>query len=66
MIGQVREEYQKVRWVYQRRRFKIYFDGGGRPNPGVLEVALSPPLASVRETLKFQHGIEISEVPSRD
>lgn len=26
--------------MIQRRRLKIYFDGGCRPNPGVLEVAV--------------------------
>jgi ribonuclease HI len=26
--------------VFQRRRLKIYFDGGCRPNPGALEVAV--------------------------
>jgi len=26
--------------VFQRRRLKIYFDGGCRPNPGVMEAAV--------------------------
>lgn len=26
--------------VYQRRRLKIYFDGGCQPNPGAMEVAV--------------------------
>ena len=26
--------------MFQRRRLKIYFDGGCRPNPGVMEVAV--------------------------
>lgn len=40
-----------------------------RPNPNgpnQLRFLEFPPLASVRETLKFQHGIEISDIPSRD
>lgn len=27
-------------WVLQRRRLKIYFDGGCRPNPGAMEAAV--------------------------
>lgn len=37
MSGRIAQGYSRV---FQRRRIKIYFDGGCRPNPGTLEAAV--------------------------